>query len=138
MTDNTTETASFFRYIRPIDPRTGFPDSSKGTCLNVRMDYNLRKMYVSAAVCDGDNFSKELAKTLTTQRMNAGEYFQFGLDDFADSDMGLVEYVVNTLHDIQSELSKYNANPAPAKHTSQALAFSIIKQAKQSSPCFRL
>lgn len=126
MSDPQAVSASFFRYIRPIDKRTGFPDSSKGTCLHVVMDYTERVMYVSAAVCDGDNFSKAIAKQLTSQRMEQGEHFIFDLDDFVESGLDLVEYVVNTLH-----------SSIVPKNTPLTLAVSITKQAKLSAISMR-
>lgn len=73
---------TFFRYHRPIDPRTGYVASNKGTCFCIVMDYDLRALLVSASVCNGDNFSKSEATTRAVSRMQNEEYFTFGLDDF--------------------------------------------------------
>jgi hypothetical protein len=73
---------TFFRYYRPTDTKTGYIASSKGTCFCIVMDYDTRELYVSASVCNGDNFSKTEAKKLATSRMEVGDYYVFGLDDF--------------------------------------------------------
>jgi hypothetical protein len=73
---------TFFRYYRPTDPNTGCAASDKGTCFCIVMDYDIRELYVSASVCNGDNFSKREAKILATSRMRNGDYYTFALADF--------------------------------------------------------
>jgi hypothetical protein len=86
-------TAEFYRYVRPIDKKTGYADSTKGTCFYIVMDYDTRKLKVAISVCNGENFSKEIAKEITRERIHQGEFYVFSLDEFTNSGLALVEFI---------------------------------------------
>ena len=83
----------FYRYVRPIDKKTGYADSTKGTCFYIVMNYDIRVLRVAISVCNGENFSKEIAKEITRERMRLGEYHVFSLDKFTNSGLALVEFI---------------------------------------------
>jgi hypothetical protein len=85
--------AEFYRYVRPIDKKTGYADSTKGTCFYIVMDYDTRKLKVAISVCNGENFSKEIAKEITRERIHQGEFYVFSLDEFTNSGLALVEFI---------------------------------------------
>jgi hypothetical protein len=101
--------AEFFRYVRPLDPRTGDIDSKKGTCFYVRMDYVSRSMNVSMSVCNGDNFDKTIANNMARERMDDGNYVAIDLDAFVESGKSIVEYVKFMLQDVRVNYPGYES-----------------------------
>jgi hypothetical protein len=57
------------------------------------MNYDTRKFRVAISVCNGENFSKEIAKEITRERMEQDEYYVFSLDEFTNSGLALVEFI---------------------------------------------
>jgi hypothetical protein len=90
----------FYRYVRPIDKKTGYADSTKGTCFYIVMNYDTRIFRVAISVCNGDNFSKEIAKEITRERIHLGEYYSFSLNKFTNSGLSLVEFIRQELKQI--------------------------------------
>jgi hypothetical protein len=60
----------FYRYIRPIDPRTATANSQKGITLRFELDYTNRQIVFSYAICNQktgeSSFSKEVGKKIAT------------------------------------------------------------------------
>jgi hypothetical protein len=60
----------FYRYIRPIDPRTATANSQKGITLRFELDYRNRQIVFSYAICNQktgeSSFSKEVGKKIAT------------------------------------------------------------------------
>jgi hypothetical protein len=90
----------FYRYVRPIDKKTGYADSTKGTCFYIVMNYDTRIFRVAISVCNGDNFSKEIAKEITRERFRLNKYYSFSLNKFTNSGLSLVEFIRQELKQI--------------------------------------
>ena len=67
-----THNPHFYRYIRPIDFKTGDADSQRGVTLSIYLNYDRRLMSVSYSICNNEpgepSFSKELGRRIADQR----------------------------------------------------------------------
>jgi hypothetical protein len=117
---------TFFRYYRPTDSKTGYAASDKGTCFCIVIDYDIRELYVSASVCNGDNFSKREAKILATSRMRNGYYYTFALDDFISISQPatLIQFLREQFDAIHAEMRNVSIIKLPRDN----LVASIVRQ----------
>lgn len=98
----------FFRYHRPLDPKTNFAKSDMGVTFFIKINYKKRTMRVSASVCNGDNFSKEVGKIQSRTRYDFGRYLEFPLNDYTVSEESVLDYLRITL-DNKCHLPEFDA-----------------------------
>jgi hypothetical protein len=57
-----------YRYIRRTDLRTFTAESNSGLCIRAVLDFNKRMVFFSWSLCQGENFSKEIARQTAAHR----------------------------------------------------------------------
>ena len=67
----------FFRYSRPKDPNNDWrPSPTGGICYRIDLQPEANTVEFSVAICRPDeNFNREMARTVSTHRMNGGQTY---------------------------------------------------------------